>query len=364
MSWQRFRELTRNGVSPLTAEVDSRLYKKDSAAPDYTALAQASENAAKTMADLGYAELDFAREMYDENAPFLQGIATKQAAMMDQQMSQAADYYAHWDDNFRPLEKDMVEQAKNFNTDAYREQQASKAAADIGLAGKNTRAANERTMAQMGVNPNSGKYQGLAAQSGLQLAGARAGAMTGARQQAEQMGWARQMDAVGLGRNMPGASSGAYAGAISAGNAAGANAQSAGQNYLTGANNAAGTIGSGMNMQISGLSSILNSQTQMALEDNSSWLGDLGGLMGGAASMYTAFSDRKMKENIEQVGKDKRTGLNLYEFNYKGQPRRWRGVMADEVETYMPEAVSTIKGFKAVNYNMLGMKMEEVSHGA
>lgn len=87
--------------------------------------------------------------------------------------------------------------------------------------------------------------------------------------------------------------------------------------------------------------------------------------MGGAASMYTAFSDRRLKENIKEVGVDQRTALTLYEFNYINDERKFVGVMADEVELSYPEAVTdTDLGFKAVNYDMLGIEFKEVRHGA
>jgi len=265
--------------------------KKGGSAPDYTPLAQASKEAAEIMAGLGEQQLAFAKDQYNENKGFLQDIATKQSAMMDQQMAQGKDYYDYLKNTYRPLEQSIVKDAENFNTDAYRNTLATKAAADAGLAFNRTRQANERAMASMGVNPNSGRFAGLAGQSALQQAAGRAGAMTGARQTAEQMGYARKRDAAGLGRNLAGASTAAYGGAVGAGNAAGANMQSAGINYMNGMNMGAGTIGQGLNMQINGLSNVLNSQTQMAVNDSgSSWMGDLGGLMGGAASMYKAFS--------------------------------------------------------------------------
>ena len=90
--------------------------------------------------------------------------------------------------------------------------------------------------------------------------------------------------------------------------------------------------------------------------------------MGGAASMYTAFggSDRKIKEKFVEVGVDQRTALPLYEFNYIGDKnRRFRGVMADDVERSYPEAVfDTDYGFKAVRYDLLNIELQEVHHGA
>lgn len=69
----------------------------------------------------------------------------------------------------------------------------------------------------------------------------------------------------------------------------------------------------------------------------------------------------RTKENIVLIGKHW-LGFGLYLFNYKpefkeryGQGRQF-GVMADEVQTIMPTAVSRhLDGFKRVNYDMLGI---------
>jgi hypothetical protein len=338
--------------------------KKSSPAPDYTPMAEASKEAAEVMAGLGREQLAFARQQYSENAPFLRSIANQQMAAQQQQMNQAQDYYDYMQNTYRPLEKSLVADAQNFNTEAYRQQQAAKAAADVGRAFTNTQAANTRAMASMGVNPNSGRFAGQQRASNLGLAAQRAASMTGARQQADQMGYARKLDAAGLGRGLAGASTAAYGGATGAGNAAGNSYQSAGINAMNGMNMGANTMGSGYNMQIQGLGNILNAQTQMAVNTNDSFLGDLGGLMGGAAAMKSAgfFSDRRLKENVKEVGVDQRTALTLYEFNYLGDDKRYRGVMADEVEMVYPDAVSRDEdGFMMVNYGALGIEMKEVS---
>jgi hypothetical protein len=45
-------------------------------------------------------------------------------------------------------------------------------------------------------------------------------------------------------------------------------------------------------------------------------------------------------------------GIGIYEYDIFGE--RQRGVMADEVETVMPEAVAThSSGYKMVNYGLL-----------
>jgi len=334
-------------------------------APDYAPLAEASAEAARIQAGLGREQLQFAREQYDRTAPILQSIADQQMAAQAEQMQQARDYYNYQTDTFRPLERSIVQDAERFNTEAYREQLASQAAADAGRAFGISQQQNQRAMASMGVNPNSGRFAGMQNATGLQQAAVRANAMTGTRQQAEQMGYARQLDAAGLGRGLAGASLGAYGGATGAGSAAGQSAQSAGQNYMRNMGMGANTIATGQKMNLSGLSNILNNQTQTYINTAGSPLGDIGGFLGGAAAAKTAFfpSDRKIKENIKEVGVDQRTALTLYEFNYIGDTtRRFRGVMADEVELVYPDAVEdTDLGFKAVRYDLLGIEFKEVA---
>jgi hypothetical protein len=227
-------------------------------------------------------------------------------------------------------------------------------------------------MASMGVNPNSGRFQGMANQTGLMQAANRAGTMTGARERAQQTGYARKLDAAGLGRGLSGASTAAYGSAMGAGNSAVGNYGQAGQQYMSGMGAGASTIGSGLGMQLQGLGNVLNSQTSMAVNaPDNSFLGTVGGLAGGVAGMATAFpkyslwegitSDRRLKDNIEFAGVDDVTGLNLYDFNYKWNPKRFRGVMAQEVKEMYPEAVyDSGAGWMGVYYDMLGIQMKEI----
>jgi hypothetical protein len=337
--------------------------------PDYAPLERASKEAAEIQAGLGREQLAFAREQYDRSAPIMESIANQQMAAQSEQMAQARDYYNYQKDTYRPLERGIVADAERFNTEAYQNQLAGQAAADAGRAFGISQQQNQRAMASMGANPNSGRFAGMQNATGLQQAAMRANAMTGARNQAQQMGYARKLDAAGLGRGLAGASAAAYGGASNAGSMAGQNAQSAGQNYMGNMAIGSGTIAQGQQMQLSGLSNILNNQTSSYINTSGSFLGDVGGALGGAAAAYTAFSDRRIKENIVEVVVDQRTALPLYEFNYIiefGNPDiRYQGVMADDVELIHPEAVvETDLGFKAVNYEMLGIEFKEVSNGA
>ena len=97
--------------------------------------------------------------------------------------------------------------------------------------------------------------------------------------------------------------------------------------------------------------SVYNAQTAADSQLTSALIGAGGALGGGAVAKY---SDRRLKKNIKRIGTHV-LGIGLYTWDYLwGQP--FSGVMADEVEQVMPEAVVMHpSGFKMVNYSMLGL---------
>jgi hypothetical protein len=62
------------------------------------------------------------------------------------------------------------------------------------------------------------------------------------------------------------------------------------------------------------------------------------------------FSDERMKENIQKVGKTY-DGQHIYRYNYKGDPTTHIGLIAQEVEHHHPEAVGLAGGMKTVDYD-------------
>ena len=71
-------------------------------------------------------------------------------------------------------------------------------------------------------------------------------------------------------------------------------------------------------------------------------------------------SDVRLKENIIKVGNSP-SGINIYEWNYKGNTQRYRGVMAQEILERHPEAVALQPdGYMSVYYGKIDVKMEMV----
>ena len=70
-------------------------------------------------------------------------------------------------------------------------------------------------------------------------------------------------------------------------------------------------------------------------------------------------SDRKLKENIKQVGVSPQ-GYKIYEFNYIGGDVRFRGAMAQDVIQKNPMAVGIDQNYLTVDYSKIDVAMEVV----
>ena len=83
----------------------------------------------------------------------------------------------------------------------------------------------------------------------------------------------------------------------------------------------------------------------------------------GKGPVKTVTSDPALKESVVRVGEHP-AGFGLYLFDYKSEVRdscghgRMFGVMADEVDAIMPDAVSIgDNGYRQVDYEMLGIAL-------
>lgn len=96
-----------------------------------------------------------------------------------------------------------------------------------------------------------------------------------------------------------------------------------------------------------------NNETSLAKKQSSNSRNS--SIFGSIASIGLAiFSDHRLKENIQFVGRSK-DGYGIYTFNYKGSTKVHRGVIAQDVQQYIPEAVSeNDNGYLMVNPLMLG----------
>lgn len=82
--------------------------------------------------------------------------------------------------------------------------------------------------------------------------------------------------------------------------------------------------------------------------------------LAGAGAKAFAASDIRLKENIKYLGHEK--GHAIWQFNYISDPAKipYRGVMAQEVVLYQPEAVIHNGEYLMVNYAKLGIEFGRI----
>lgn len=255
------------------------------------------------------------------------------------------------------LQDRMIGDANSFNAEAKGEQYAAQAAADVGMQAQMARESQTRGLQRMGVNPASGKMLAMQGQLGLSEAAAKAGAANKVRE-------AARLEGYGLTDRASNALSGYPAMGMSttgSGAGFGANGMNIANAGASGANAGWGAAATGAGQMGQNATGMWGAQAQFkTAQDNVQ--GEMwGSILGAGAQMGAAFlgaSDRRLKQDIEFIGVDPASGFNLYEFAYVGGTKRFRGVMADEVEVTRPDAVLTMPdGFKAVNYSAIGAEM-------
>lgn len=116
---------------------------------------------------------------------------------------------------------------------------------------------------------------------------------------------------------------------------------------------------SGQNVGAAPVFNAANASSQYGTDVYNAQAAQAGNTMGGlfklGAAAIPLFSDRRLKKDIIQIGTHP-LGFGLYLFRYLWDEVLRFGVMADEVEKVIPDAVvTTPSGFKAVNYSMVGI---------
>lgn len=271
--------------------------------------------AALENAQLGRDWLAFSRDQFDignerqkDTDALTRRVIEQQLATQDKNNANADAQYQFYKDIFQPVERQMVDEAVNYDSAERKDAMAGQAAMEVGKQFAASRDANARAMARMGVNPNSGKFQVSANATAVQEALGKAAASTKARTDAENMGMMLRKDAAAFGRNMTGTAAQQYGLGLNAGNSAlsgnaGANQQWAGNNAI---------MSQGYQVAMNGIgqsANILNQQYQNQLnawqteqQSNSASAGGLGSLIGtlGGASI-TKWSDKTKKEGKAPV---------------------------------------------------------------
>lgn len=145
---------------------------------------------------------------------------------------------------YEPLNRRIVQSAE-LNPDDLVDQ----ASIDTGQAYNKARGIQDRRLSRMGVDPSSGKFQGLQQQLSLAQAAAEAGARTRARRTGRRESFGRQMQAASLGQNLSGQALSAMRSGAGLSGQAGQGFRNLGADYgsIAASEEEAGTLGSFQN---------------------------------------------------------------------------------------------------------------------
>jgi len=122
-------------------------------------------------------------------------MAAKQGAIADQQMAWAKQDRARYEDKYQPIEDEML---ANLDVDVESRVGEATTAAEQQFAGAES--ARRRSLGRMGINPNSGRYQGMERSAALDKSLARTGAGNTARRAARAEEKANRTSALNFGK--------------------------------------------------------------------------------------------------------------------------------------------------------------------
>lgn len=194
-----------------------------------------------------------------------------------------------------PSREAIYKEAEDYNTEANKERIASEAIGDIKTSFGVQAADLERRNQSFGINPTSGRSMATQNASGILQAATEASAATRARNAAEQLGWAKKMDAIALSQGQFGNQATSTGLALNAGNQALQAGQTSMGNYAQMGNSLsqmAQTGNAGWNsigqLGVQKYNADVNSYsaTQQANAASSAGLGSLAGAAIGAAGNY------------------------------------------------------------------------------
>jgi len=274
-----------------------------------------------------FAEKQFARESdrQEDIDAMTKKIGQQQLETSKRTSEWSQEDRQRYEEQYRPLEDDLLEDAKTWDSGERQEKMAAEAKADVLTNAQQSKESNRRSMASMGIKPGSGRYAGIERASDFNTTLAAAGAENTARNTARSQGVAMRADAANMGRGLPSqAAQGASLG-LQAGNSA------QGQ-YLNAAGNAranTGIMSQGYSGQMQGNTSMANIMNQQHSNELQAWsanqqasgaaMSGIGQMVGSGVGAYMASSkDYKTdKKKLKGMALDAIKSMPIERWRYK-----------------------------------------------
>lgn len=258
--------------------------------PGMARQAEASEKVGLEQVALGREQLAYQKERAAATDALTGKLINSQVDLADTQKNISKSEYDRYQKTYVPIEDRIAKEAQAFDTEGERERYAGLAGADVAAGFKGAGQVGLRSQSRFGLRPNANALAAIDSQLRAQEAGQTAGAMTNARYAARDTGTQRLMNAVNVGKGIPGTATSAASGATSGyGNSA--NMQfGANNSYNAGASNALSFTNSGVNAigQSGNIYGAISNYGQRNYETQSKQMSSILNAGGMAAGFYFA----------------------------------------------------------------------------
>lgn len=263
--------------------------------PDYSDLATSSMEVAKLANKLGRDQFNWARQQYLMNKQTTDFVLDKAMDRLERSDAWAEQDRNRYQNIYQPLEDEAIDDAKKYSSEAFQEQQAGKASADVANQFNSARTNAMARLESFGIDPGQVRMAALDVSSRAAQGAAQAGASNMARDRTDAMGKALRSEAINVGRGYPGQVAGTYNTALNSGNQAiqgGVATTNAGTAGAAAAAPFLGTSASASNGAIGGMAGMYNAQVNGVNANNSaikdSW-GTAGSIIGFGGTMAGKF---------------------------------------------------------------------------
>lgn len=215
--------------------------------PGMQANAAATEKVGLEQVALGREQLAYQKERAAKTDAITERLVNSNADLMDTQRNVAQSEYKRYQDTYVPLENELAQRARTFDEDAQRDRFASQAAADVAQGFSGAAGQTLRSQGRLGLRPSADAFAAINSKLEANQAGATAAAKTNARYAARDTGTQMRMNAINVGKGLPGTASTAAAGSVNASNTAGGLQFGSNNSYNAGAASANSFTNTGLN---------------------------------------------------------------------------------------------------------------------
>jgi hypothetical protein len=267
------------------------------APPDYSGVAAASEKSAELSYKYGQEQLAWAREQYASDREITDRVVDSAMRIADFNEVNARKDRRRYEDIYQPLEGDLATEARAFASPERRQQEVGKATASVAQQFDQQRVAAMQNLQDYGVDPTSGRGQGIDTMMRTAQGAATASAANQANAMVDATGRALRSEAINIGKGYPGQIAGQYGTALQGGNlavnsqlaatASGANTMGTAPQWQGLGNQAVGTWGNTLNQSYQNQLGAYNAANQ----GSSGWGSAIGAGLGLATKLLPMIAE-------------------------------------------------------------------------